>query len=190
MKNNYEELKINDEKILEGLNKVISTIDYNPKNVQTKMHREGMTKEYAMSRVSKFALDDVIANNRDVATYDCNVYKFNNICFDFLTEKIMSFVKDRGIQKVAISGRIWYPVYGYMGWHTNSNNKGYRLYCTFAREGGKSFFRYRDPDSKEIITSMDNEGWNFRIFRISDNHLWHSVFSETDRFSIGYSLYT
>jgi hypothetical protein len=28
------------------------------------------------------------------------------------------------------------------------------------------------------------------MFRISENLLWHCVYSETDRFSIGYSLYT
>jgi hypothetical protein len=77
-----------------------------------------------------------------------------------------------------------------MGWHTNSNNKGYRIYCTFAKESEKSFFRFRDPETEEIVTSWDKKGWNFRMFKIGEKPIWHSVFSETDRISIGYSLYT
>lgn len=57
------------------------------------------------------------------------------------------------------------------------------------REPGKSFFRYRDPDTHEIITSKDNE-WNVRIFEIrSDKLLWHAVYSDTNRFSLGYMIY-
>jgi hypothetical protein len=148
----------------------------------------------AFSRVSPEALNEIIKNNRDVATTDCNLYKFNNINIEFLSKIFYKFVKNKGIidqkgiKDFGLSGRIWYPVNGFMGWHTNSNSKGYRIYCTYAKEKDKSFFRFRDINTGEIITSWDKSGWNLRMFKIGDEHLWHSVFSETDRFSIGYLL--
>jgi hypothetical protein len=52
-----------------------------------------------------------------------------------------------------------------------------------AEHGGKT------SDTNEIITSMDSE-WNVRIFEIhSDKLLWHAVYSDTNRFSLGYMIY-
>jgi hypothetical protein len=83
------------------------------------------------------------------------------------------------------SGHFWYPPGGYMGWHTNSQAPGWRLYVTRTDEPGRSFFRYRDPQSGEIHTSLDAD-WNFRLFRIqADDPFWHAVYSETNRFSFG-----
>ncbi|MGH7550675.1 MAG: hypothetical protein ACREK3_07970 [Gemmatimonadota bacterium] len=87
---------------------------------------------------------------------------------------------------VHCSGHFWYPPGGYMGWHTNSGAPGWRIYITHAREPGRSFFRYRIPDSGEIVTSHDRE-WDVRLFRIAASApLWHAVYSETDRYSLGY----
>jgi hypothetical protein len=87
------------------------------------------------------------------------------------------------------SGLFWYPRGGYMGWHTNSSLPGWRLYITFTEETDRSFFRYRDPATGEIVTSVE-AGWGFRMFEVSDDDLfWHAVYSETDRFSIGYILH-
>jgi len=84
------------------------------------------------------------------------------------------------------SGHFWYPPGGYMGWHTNSDSPGWRLYVTHAEEPGSSFFRYRDPESGRIVTSMD-ERWDVRLFRVSVGlPLWHAVYSETHRYSFGY----
>ena len=67
--------------------------------------------------------------------------------------------------EVSCSGHFWYPPGGYMGWHTNSAAPGWRIYITHAREPGKSFFRYREPDTGRIVTAMDNS-WDVRVFRI------------------------
>jgi hypothetical protein len=76
-----------------------------------------------------------------------------------------------------------------MAWHTNSGAPGWRLYVTYAEEPGKSFFRYRYPDTHEIITSVDDE-WNVRLFTIrADKPFWHAIYSETNRFSLGYMIY-
>ncbi len=90
--------------------------------------------------------------------------------------------------EIRSSGFFLYPPQGYMGWHTNWQNPGWRLYVNYAEEPGKSFFRYRDPDSGEIVTSVDRE-LNFRLFRaIAQKPFWHAVYSETYRYSLGYKV--
>ena len=85
-------------------------------------------------------------------------------------------------------GHFWYPPGSYMGWHTNSNAPGWRMYVTHCDEPGKSFFRYRDPRSREIVTSSDRR-WTVRLFKVSaDDLMWHAVYSDTNRYSFGYRI--
>ena len=101
--------------------------------------------------------------------------------------KLRALFGDAGAT-VHASGHFWYPPGGYMGWHTNSRKPGWRFYVSYAEEAGRSFFRYRDPGSGEIITSMDGR-WTFRLFRVDRRRpLWHAIYSDTDRFSFGYRL--
>ena len=86
------------------------------------------------------------------------------------------------------SGHFFYPTNAFMSWHTNSKLPGWRFYINYAEEPGKSFFRYRDPQTGEIVTSTDRK-WNFRLFWIDDEELfWHAVYSETPRYSFGYRM--
>ena len=86
------------------------------------------------------------------------------------------------------SGHFWYPPGSHMAWHTNNKAPGWRAYLTHTEEPGRSFFRYRDPRSGEIVTSEDNR-WDLRLFRVDPaQSLWHAVYSETDRFSFGYAI--
>lgn len=81
--------------------------------------------------------------------------------------------------------KTWYPSNGYIGWHTDG--QGWRMYSTYAE--GKSFFRYRHPKTKEIVTSWDKLGWTFRIFYTDDEApVWHCVGAEDTRISIGYKF--
>ena len=91
---------------------------------------------------------------------------------------------------VILSGRFWYPDGGYMGWHTNSDTPGKRVYLNYSFEDKKSFFRYIDEDG-QMKTSWDQKGFTMRVFDIGDTHdrLWHSVYSETDRLSFGFRVY-
>ncbi|KHD08795.1 hypothetical protein PN36_15000 [Candidatus Thiomargarita nelsonii] len=89
------------------------------------------------------------------------------------------------------SGFFWYPNGSHMGWHTNANRPGERLFCTYVKEGGKSFFRYRHPDTGKIYTCWEKEGWNFRIFLVgnrAENYLWHCVYAAVERMSFGFYL--
>jgi len=79
--------------------------------------------------------------------------------------------------------KTWYPPKGYLGWHIDQT--GGRIYSAYAE--GKSFFRYRDPETKEIITTWDTPGWSFRTFDFDENNpMWHCVGAEDLRISIGY----
>ena len=90
-------------------------------------------------------------------------------------------------KEVEFTGFFWYPSGGYCGWHTNSNNTGERYYLVWAEESDKSFFRYRDSSTQEIVTNWDQSGWQLRNFTISETDpVWHCVGSETNRISIGF----
>ena len=87
------------------------------------------------------------------------------------------------------SGHFWYPPGGYMAWHTNNRFPGWRIYLPHTDEPGKSFFRYLDPATDEVITSCDH-CWDVRMFRVDPQvPLWHCVYSETNRFSFGYVIH-
>ena len=87
---------------------------------------------------------------------------------------------------IRVSGRHIYPPGGHLGWHTNSNQPGKRIYITYVTESDKSFFRYIQDG--EQVTSYDKEGWNMREFNIGDPPLWHCVFTEVERLSVGFHL--
>jgi hypothetical protein len=59
---------------------------------------------------------------------------------------------------------------------------------THAEEPGRSFFRYRDPDTESVVIAPDDR-WNVRVFRVGgEKPFWHAVYSETHRFSFGYMV--
>jgi hypothetical protein len=81
--------------------------------------------------------------------------------------------------------KTWYPPNGgYLGWHIDLT--GDRIYSAWAE--GESFFRYRDPETGEVITSWDKpKQWSFRIFTFDEkNPMWHCVYAKDLRVSIGY----
>ncbi len=87
---------------------------------------------------------------------------------------------------IILSGHFEYPENGYMGWHTNSSAEGLRLYAAYAT--GQSGFRYVDGAGR-VVDSTDLPGWNFRLFSIRpDAPLWHSVWAESPRLSIGFRI--
>ena len=82
-----------------------------------------------------------------------------------------------------------YPKGGYMGWHTNSNSPGKRVYISHVEDADKSFFRCIFNGKK--ITSYDKSGWNMREFDVGLNSepLWHCVNAvNTSRISLGFRI--
>lgn len=104
-----------------------------------------------------------------------------------IAEKLTDRFKYKGIPTLHPRGQFLYKKNGGMSWHTNNESPGIRFYFTYTKEAGKSFFRYQDFDTKEIITDYDKGGWQVRKFTVSVNRpIWHCVESEVDRYSIGF----
>jgi hypothetical protein len=164
----------------------------------------------ALREVSQEALEAILRTGKDVSDIrseqnlsNCLVFNVSNIAGGVSSREVISLRKDvdramsrrlkrlfrdGGRLSVVNSGHFWYPPGGYMGWHTNLKNPGWRLYSSYCDEPGNSFFRYRNPDTGAIVTSMDRR-WHFRLFRItSEKPLWHAVYSQTNRFSVGYKI--
>jgi hypothetical protein len=111
------------------------------------------------------------------------IQKYNSKLVYFLQKKFPH-------SSILLSGNFLYPKNGYMGWHTNADTPYLRCYITYS-ENGDSYFKYYDQLTKKTIVDMDNIGWTLRYFKISnksDELLWHCVYSNTNRISIGYRI--
>jgi len=144
----------------------------------------GIASDRSISNVISFGsqkVTDTVFDDR-IKADRCRVDKL-------MGRLLKSVFLSKGPLKISSSGHFWYPPGSYMGWHTNSRVPGWRVYINYAEEPGKSFFRYRDPSTKEIVTLNDNV-WNIRIFRITgEQPIWHAVYSDTNRFSFGYMVH-
>ena len=63
------------------------------------------------------------------------------------------------------------------------------LVKVIARDSNKSWFALRDPASGEISRHADSEGGNLNMFFLStEPPLWHTIYSDTERWSYGVHL--
>lgn len=109
-----------------------------------------------------------------------------SVPIDTLRELTLGMADSFDNCSIILSGSYEYPVHGYMGWHTNSEAPGLRMYASYAT--GVSAFRYMD-DAGDSYDSMDDLGWNFRLFNVTkENPLWHCVWAESPRLSIGFRI--
>jgi len=93
------------------------------------------------------------------------------------------FTNEFGTSK--ISGALYYPPQGFMGWHTNSNYPGTRIYVSYSREANSNSFSYIKDD--EVVQSFDRVGFTVRMFKVTDSQLfWHRVDARSPRFSLGF----
>jgi hypothetical protein len=136
-------------------------------------------------------LSDVIVFNAahlDGSVRDTDVARLREDLDREVTSMLRHLLGFGGNLEARRSGHFWYPPGSHMAWHTNNKAPGWRVYLTHAKEPGRSFFRYRDPLTGKIVTTMDNR-WDLRVFRVDPaQSLWHAVYSETDRFSFGYAI--
>lgn len=101
--------------------------------------------------------------------------------FDFrepLREMMFGVTEFVGARNNALTA--FYPEDGYIGWHTNWNASGNNLIFTFSENGG-GFFKYLDPETKEIVVLPDIKGeWTckagyFGNYKEKDKHFWHAA---------------
>jgi hypothetical protein len=104
-----------------------------------------------------------------------------------INQLILEVSKYYKVNNLRIVGFFFYPKNGYIGWHTDKNNKGRRSYLTWAEEDKKSFFRYYDNKKQKMVTKYDKKGWKINSFEVKPGELfWHCVYSDTNRISIGF----
>lgn len=101
--------------------------------------------------------------------------------------KELSYIFNK--HSIVLSGQFYYHKGDFLSWHTNMNEPGLRLYITHVPVEGKSFFKYQCEDGP-IVTTYDKKGWSYRLFEVTEeNPLWHCVYSDTDRLSIGFRIF-
>lgn len=114
-----------------------------------------------------------------------------------LSKKVMSSLEEAtGLTMQLPRGNFLYPKGGYMGWHTNSDVPGLRVYMVYSPMENNSYFKYvdrTDLDNPKIVTDWDDKGWTVRAFYPSGlpiNYLWHCIYSNeaAPRISFGYLL--
>lgn len=143
----------------------------------------GIASDRSISNVITFSAKNIQDAVRDPAIEQSRAHVDREIA-----KLVRALFRNNGKLSVTSSGHLLYPPGSYMGWHTNSKVPGWRIYVNYAEQEGRSFFRYRDPDTGKVIT-LNDRPWNIRIFKISrDRPLWHAVYSETNRFSMGYMV--
>lgn len=103
--------------------------------------------------------------------------------------RIAEIIGDKIDMRLQPSGCFLYKQNGGMSWHTNNDSPGLRIYFSYSYEAGSSFFKYQDPETEEIITDYDGEGWEARMFDINpERPFWHCVGTTTaERLSIGFN---
>src|SRR5690606_16681544 len=98
-------------------------------------------------------------------------------------------VRDQWFQalRVRISGNFLYPPGGFREWHTNAHDMpGWRLYYVQTAVPHASWFHYVDPLTQDMHVLEDRDQ-HFNLFDLHsrDGWLWHSVYSNTHRCSLG-----
>lgn len=179
----YKEFKLSsDHPILHDLNEMLEWVRSSdvPDRVSGELTGHcDLSEEYLNKRIS-----NEVPNNCRMSRFDQHPdYDFGKIQEQsaIIYEEHIS-ITDYFLVPVA---KTWYPSDGgYLGWHID--NDGGRIYASWAE--GRSFFRYRDPITKEIMTSWDKPNqWTFRIFTFdAKNPLWHCVYAKDTRISVGY----
>lgn len=165
----------------------------------------GAKKEVSEAALAPLLNEDAWVSDivEDRRISNCIAYNFDNVsgaiideeiekkrqCLDgLMLERARSLFPRSPNLSIENTGHFWYPPGAYMGWHTNLRTPGWRCYINIADDPDRSFFRYRTPQGGNIVTSWDKT-WNVRLFHITPTEpLWHAVYSDTNRFSLGYKI--
>lgn len=123
----------------------------------------------------------------------CFIRKIEPEIEAYANEQIRKLMKRANIEsrfsrEVDARGSTYMPPGGFMEYHTNrSHHIAWRLYFHHLQGDGESYFAYKHPYDDSVRHIADsNLGCNmFKIRPESKRLLWHSIWSETHRFSFG-----
>lgn len=108
---------------------------------------------------------------------------------------ILTFVKEEikkniGGENTKITGCFFYDTNMFRVWHTNKwDLLGWRIYFIKTNQNNKSFFSYLDHNNNFSYEKLYDNNLTIRCFKITSiPPLWHSIYSECQRYSLGIYL--
>jgi hypothetical protein len=106
---------------------------------------------------------------------------------EFSDDIRFNFTRELGAQQNALC--CYYPPNGYIGWHDNHDAPGYTVLFNWSR-GGDSFYRFRDPITKKMVTIDDRPGWSCKTgwYGPGDGATFHCAKTNEPRWSIAFYL--
>ena len=152
----------------------------------------GVSQDDARQRVSDKVLREIQkSGDRFRSLEDTNKSKlcFSEHLSNRMIARVSSFYREHhgDFESLQFSGGGLYPKCGYMGWHTNSCTPGVRLYFSKVL-CGSAHFGFEDENGA-IQKLSDESFWKVRAFDInSEKRFWHYVYSEGDRYSLGFRI--
>ncbi len=156
--------------------------------------KANVTPEYACGEEYLHVMQNKKVDGFPEETHGIDLMKFTSP-YASLQEALIKLDKDllswSGSRNNAV--KMLYPKGGYMGWHHNANAPGYNILLSWSKEG-TGFFRYQDPQTKEIVTMHDAPGWTCKVGYYGPWHephriYWHCAYAkEEERFTLGYII--
>jgi hypothetical protein len=173
-------------------NSVYSTGEFTDTNIdKNDPTLPGVSDEFILAH----ALDSVYWNDRTLHKgIFVNTQMVSYPPMDISMKLIAWLSKELKSTFVEPRGNFLYNTGSFMGWHTNSDIPGTRVYVAYSQQDNGSYFKYvdRSGDTPKIITDWDTKGWNVRVFNpygVPTNYLWHCVDApNAPRISFGYKF--
>ena len=112
-------------------------------------------------------------------------YKTADILKNKTVQELVSIFSSEFSTPFELSACLYYPAGGYMGWHTNSNQPGPRIYVSYSKKANQNSFSYMKNGEK--YTDFDAQRFTVREFEVNNSNLfWHRVDAKIPRFSMGF----
>tara|TARA_B100000902_G_scaffold354671_1_gene367008 strand:- start:426 stop:1424 length:999 start_codon:yes stop_codon:yes gene_type:complete len=147
-------------------------IDFNSKNVYNK---------------NKIAILDRDNLNRKKNIKDCSYPKTN--CISFIRSPLFLYNLMNKIREIEKDGFYivdkinYYPVNGFCDWFKYLDNDDKYIYLLYSEETNRSFIRYLNNETNNIVTCYNKKGWNKYVIH-SNKNIWHCIGSDTQCINI------
>lgn len=155
-------------------NEFLETVKNDPKHIGFPLESRGMN----------LAMED-----GDARMYNDNIPESKDVK-NLVDAMLLKLSKHFAARNVAV--HMYYPEYGFIGWHTNENASGLNLLFTFNQEGN-GWFKYQDPQTGKIIQLDDGKGWHAKLGYFGksndkDNIIWHCAYNESPRITLAFII--
>jgi hypothetical protein len=117
--------------------------------------------------------------------------EFDQLLVDKIDRIVYGLEQILCVRRSALS--CYYPVGGYIGWHTNWNAPGYNVLFSYSVNGDGEF-KFRDPDTHIIHRIPDEKGvWTAKVGYYGarhepELHCWHAATTNTPRLTFAYTI--